>query len=60
MAITLIKKIQDVTTRVIFGKEKTVMKKAFYELIDRDMNGKEVSMSSFQNKVLLVTNVASK
>lgn len=46
--------------RVIFGKERITNKKSFYDLKDKDMQGNEVSMSSFSEQVLLVVNVASK
>jgi Glutathione peroxidase len=54
------KRFQDGFTRAVFGKEKIVTKTSFYELVDRDMAGKQVPMSTFAGKVLLVTNVASK
>lgn len=47
-------------SKTFFGKEAVTLKESFYELIDRDMNGKEVPMSSFQDNVLLLINVASK
>ena len=51
----------DLASSAIFGKEKEVSKDHFYDLIDRDIDGKkEVSMSKFKGKVLLVVNVASK
>ena len=60
LMFTIMKRMQDGLTKVIFGKEKNVLKASFYELIDKDMHGKEVPMSSFAGNVLLVTNVASK
>jgi len=56
----MMKRLQDGITRAVFGKEKNISKASFYELVDRDMNGKDVPMSTFAGKVLLVTNVASK
>jgi len=53
-------KIQDSATRLIYGIEKVTPKMNFYDLIDRDMNGKEVKMSDFSGQVLLLVNVASK
>lgn len=58
--LIIMKRLQDGFTRAVFGKERSVTKTSFYELVDRDMNGKEVPMSTFAGKVLLVTNVASK
>jgi len=52
--------IQDASTRAIFGKETLSKSKAFYDVIDQDMDGKDVEMSSFKNNVLLFVNVASK
>lgn len=49
-------KIED----LYFGKEATVIKSHFYKLVDRDVDGKEISMSKFAGKVLLAVNVASK
>lgn len=60
LMVTIMKRLQDGFTRAVFGKEKNVTKTSFYELVDRDMGGKEVPMSTFAGKVLLVTNVASK
>ncbi len=42
-----------------YGSNLSVMKDHFYSLIDRDMDGKEVSMSTFKGDVLLLANVAS-
>jgi len=55
----IMKRLQDGLTKVIFGKEKKVLKASFMELIDKDMSGKEVPMSNFKGSVLIVTNVAS-
>ena len=57
---TLIGKAQDFLTKKLYGQEIPTMKSAFYELIDRNMEGLEVPMSSFQGSVLCVVNVASK
>lgn len=35
-------------------------KSAFYDLVDRDMDGNEVKMDKFKGDVLCVINVASK
>jgi glutathione peroxidase-family protein len=35
-------------------------KSAFYDLVDRDMDGNEVKMDKFKGVVLCVVNVASK
>jgi len=45
--------------RIIFGKEVVTTKTSFYDLEDRDMQGNQISMSSFEDNVLLVVNVAS-
>lgn len=37
-----------------------IEKNAFYDLVDRDMNGNEVKMDTFRGNVLCVVNVASK
>jgi len=57
---SILGKAQDLATKAFFGKEKAVLKDAFYKLIDRDMNGNEVQMSKFEGKVLIAVNVASK
>lgn len=44
----------------MYGKETPTTKEAFYDLVDRDMEGNEVKMSSFKGSVLCITNVASK
>lgn len=53
-------KAQDLVTKAMFGSETAVGKESFSQLIDRDMNGNEVKMSSFQGSVLCCVNVASK
>jgi len=53
-------KVQDATTKLLFGTEKVTSKMSFYDLVDKDMNGKEVKMSQFAGNVLLLVNVASK
>jgi len=45
--------------RLMFGKEARNLKAHFYELIDRDMLGKEVPMSKYKGDVVMVVNVAS-
>lgn len=52
--------IQDGVTRAVFGKEEGTKKTAFYDLVDKDMDGNEVSMGKFKGDVLCVVNVASK
>ena len=59
LILMIMKRLQDGLTKVIFGKEKKVLKASFMELIDKDMSGKEVPMSNFKGSVLIVTNVAS-
>jgi hypothetical protein len=53
-------KVQDSTTRLMYGLEKKTGKMSFYSTVDKDMTGKERSMSEFKDNVLLVVNVASK
>ena len=52
-------KAHDAVNRLMFGKEAKVLKNAFYELIDRDMMGREVPMSKYKGDVVMVVNVAS-
>jgi len=51
--------IQDGVTRVAFGQEAGTDKTAFYDLVDREMDGDEVAMGKFKGDVLCVVNVAS-
>jgi len=51
--------LQDSFIYARYGSNFSVMKDHFYSLIDRDMDGKEVSMSTFKGDVLLLANVAS-
>jgi len=53
-------KVQDVSTRLFYGAETVTSKMSFYDLVDKDMKGHEVSMSEFKGDVLLIVNVASK
>ena len=55
----LFSKAHDAVNRLMFGKEAKNLKASFYELIDRDMFGKEVPMSNYKGDVLMVVNVAS-
>ena len=50
---------QDAISRAMFGKEKVTSAQSFYDLFDKSMAGEEVSMASFEGKVLLLVNVAS-
>mmetsp|Transcript_9614 Transcript_9614/g.14451 ORF Transcript_9614/g.14451 Transcript_9614/m.14451 type:complete len:121 (+) Transcript_9614:163-525(+) len=43
----------------IHGKENPNTKENFYDLVDKNMDGEEVSMSDFKGSVLLLVNVAS-
>ena len=45
---------------MIYGSEKVTSKINFYDLVDKKMDGEEVSMSTYKGNVLLVVNVASK
>ena len=51
---------QDLMFRVRSGIEPACAKAHFYDLVDQDMDGKEVPMSQFKGDVLLLVNVASK
>jgi len=51
-------KVQDLGTKVVFGSEKEV-KLLFHDIVDKDMQGKDVSLSDFHGSVLLVVNFAS-
>lgn len=55
----MINKLQDIGSRAIFGKEKITKISSFYEIIDKDMSGDEVSMSTFKGYPLCIVNVAS-
>lgn len=50
----------DAGTKMIYGSEKVTSKINFYDLVDKKMDGEEVSMSTYKGNVLLVVNVASK
>lgn len=52
--------LQDKATGMMFGKDQGTDKSAFYDLVDRDMDGNEVKMDKFKGDVLCVINVASK
>jgi len=58
---SILSRLQDMTTRVLFGAEKNAAKEYFGHLIDTKIDGSVVTMSSFvDNKdVLCVVNVAS-
>lgn len=52
--------VQDLTTRLIYGKEKMTDKTSLYSIVDKLMDGTEKSMKEYQGNVLLFVNVASK
>jgi glutathione peroxidase-family protein len=52
--------MQDFVTKKMYGKEEPTSKEKFGDLVDKDMDGNEVQMSSFKGSVLVITNVASK
>lgn len=60
----LLKGAQDGVNRLLFGKDATTAKTAFYELVDKLILSKEsdatTSMSTYKNNVVMVVNVASK
>lgn len=60
MLKSFIKSTQDIATKALYGWETTTAKKSFYELVDKDMNGKSVNFNSFKDSIVLVVNVASK
>jgi len=43
-----------------FNRPLQTMPGSFYDVIDRDMDGNQVHMSSFKGSVLCIVNVASK
>ena len=53
-------KLQDLGTRVLYGKETATLAVSLYDIVDKDMSGNEVKFSSFQGDVLLFVNFASK
>lgn len=55
----LLSKAHDAVNWMMFGAEAKVFKTAFYELIDRDMFGREVPMCKYKGDVVMVVNVAS-
>lgn len=59
MIRSLKKSLIDAASRCIYGAEQVTLKESFYELVDKNMDGKVVPMSSFEGDVLLVVNVAS-
>lgn len=56
----VLKKFQDSITRFAFGKEKPVLVDSFYSCMDKLIDETEKEMKDYSNKVLIVTNVASK
>jgi len=56
----MLKTIQTVGMRLVYGKEKVTAASSFYELTDTLIDGKtKVPMSTYKGDVVLVTNVAS-
>jgi len=55
----MLRKMQDGVTRAVFGKEKVSSTSAFYDIVDKNMDGEDVPMSSFKGSVLCIVNVAS-
>jgi len=53
-------RLQDASTKLMFGSEKEIHKDSFYDIVDKDMDGNEVKMSSFRGDVVCCVNVASK
>ena len=52
--------MQDGVSRAMLGEEKVASVQTFYNLVDKNMAGEQVSMSSFKGEVLLFVNIASK
>jgi len=57
---SILGKLQDTGTSLLFGTDPGTDKTAFYDLVDRDMDGNELKMDRFKGDVLCVVNVASK
>lgn len=55
-AVTIISQVMLYTSLLQLSSDKT----SFYDIVDKDMQGNEVKMSSFKGDVLCVVNVASK
>lgn len=55
-----LKIMQDGLTKALYGREMVTLVQSLYDLVDKNMKGEEMKMSSFKNSVLLVVNVASK
>jgi hypothetical protein len=55
----MLKFLQDKLTTAMHGTEKVTSVESFYQIIDKNMEGETVKMSSFKDNVLLVVNVAS-
>ncbi|KAL7432088.1 hypothetical protein ACHAXM_002935 [Skeletonema potamos] len=51
---SLLTKLQDASTKVLFGTDSGTEKSSFYDLVDRDMQGNEVKMETFKGDVLCV------
>jgi len=52
-------RVQDVSTRLLFGVDKGTTKQDFYSLVDKTMGGEVVDMSKYKGQVLCLVNVAS-
>jgi hypothetical protein len=50
---------QDLSTRMLFGKDAGSKVTNFYDIVERDMKGEDVHMSKYKGSVLCVVNVAS-
>ncbi len=56
----MLKKVQSVGMRLLYGREKVTNASSFYDLTDTLIDGKtKVPMSTYKGDVVLVTNVAS-
>jgi hypothetical protein len=56
---TMLKFLQDRLTKAMHGTEKVTSVESFYKIMDKNMKGETVNMSSFKDNVLLAVNVAS-
>lgn len=57
---SLLARLQDRSTKLLFGKDGGTDTNSFYDIVDRDIDGNDVKMDKFRGNVLCVVNVASK
>ena len=56
----MLKALTNLIKNLRYGTEVVTSKESFYDLVDKNMKGEDVPMSTFKGEVLLVVNVASK